>query len=96
MLKKKDVNLMAILWSNAYKLGLVSVGALITKGNTLIASKYLELEVVAEYGLSLQLVTILSTISSIFFRTYIPKFSNQRMFNNLDEVKKIMEKVYLL
>jgi O-antigen/teichoic acid export membrane protein len=85
----KEINLLPILWSNAYKIGLVSMGAfLITKGNTLIASKYLDLEVVAQYGLTLQVTMILSTVSSIFFRTHLPKFNNYRMIDNLEGVKR--------
>ena len=86
--KVKDINLSPILWNNAYKLGIVSIGAfLITKGNTLIASKYLDLEIVAQYGLTLQVIMILSTVSSIFFRTYIPKFNSNRMLGNVKAVK---------
>lgn len=49
---EKDINLLPILWHNAYKLGLVSIGSfLITKGNTLIASKYLNLEIVRNMDL---------------------------------------------
>lgn len=99
-----DANLLPVLWSNAYKLGLVSIGAfLITKGNTLIASKYLDLETVAQYGLTLQIIMILSTVASIFFRTHLPKFNNYRMLGNIDEVKKdyaksviVMNLVYLV
>lgn len=100
----KNINLLPVLWSNAYRMGLVSVGAfLITKGNTLIASKYLNLEIVAQYGLTLQVTMILSTISSIFFRTHIPKFNNYRMIDDLEGVKKdygksllIMNSIYFL
>lgn len=101
---RKNVNLLPILWNNSYKLGLVSVGAfLITKGNTLIASKFLDLEIVAQYGLTLQLTTILSTISSIFFRTYIPQFNSYRMTGNAEGIKKdfskslfVMNSIYIL
>ncbi|KUK72823.1 MAG: Polysaccharide biosynthesis protein, partial [Clostridiales bacterium 38_11] len=76
-------------WNNAYKLGLVSIGAfLITKGNTLIASKYLNLEIVAQYGLTLQIVTMVSTVSSIFFRAYLPKFNSHRMTNDIEGLKR--------
>lgn len=85
----KDINLMPILWHNASKLGLVSIGSfLITKGNTLIASKYLDLEIVAQYGLTLQVIMIVSTVASIFFRTYLPRFNNHRMQDNIEGVKK--------
>lgn len=95
--KYKDINLLPILWDNAYKLGLVSVGAfLITKGNTLIASKFLDLEIVAQYGLSLQIVTILATASGIFFRTYIPKFNHNRMLGDIKNIKTDYSKSFLI
>ncbi len=100
----KEVNLLPILWTNAYKLGLVSIGTfLILKGNTLIASKYLDLKIVAMYGLSLQLIMLLADTSSIFFRTYIPRISNNRMIGNNEGILNdysqslfIMNFIYLI
>lgn len=93
----KDINLLPVLWINAYKLGLVSIGTfLITKGNTLIASKYLNLEIVAQYGLTLQVTMILSTVASIFFRTHLPKFNYYRMIGNIEAVKKDYAKSALI
>ena len=102
--KIKAINLLPVLWNNAYKMGLVSIGAfLITKGNTLIASKFLNLEIVAKYGLTLQIIMLLSTVSSIYFRTYIPKFNNNRMLGNVKKIKIdyskslfIMNSIYLI
>lgn len=85
--EKKNYDIFSILWSNAYKLGLVSVGSfLITKGNTLIAAKYLTLETVANYGLTLQIINLLVVFSSILFRTYMPLFNQNRMIGNPDEI----------
>jgi O-antigen/teichoic acid export membrane protein len=100
----KEINLLPVLWNNAYKLGLVSIGAfLITKGNTLIATKYLSLEIVAQYGLTLQVIMVLSTVASIFFRTYLPKFNSYRMVDDTEGIKKdyskslfIMNLIYIL
>jgi len=103
-INSKEVNLLPILWTNSYKLGLVSIGSfLITQGNTLIASKYLDLEIVAMYGLSLQLIILLAVTSSIFFMTYIPRFSNNRMIDNNEGILNdysqslfIMNFIYLI
>lgn len=87
--KKIDKNLIKIIWHNASKLGLVSLGAfLILKGNTFIASKYLSLKEVAEYGLSLQLFSVLTGISSSIISVFISKISQYRVENNL---KKLQE-----
>ncbi|SCX76968.1 O-unit flippase-like protein [Alkaliphilus peptidifermentans] len=85
--KKKDYDIFSILWTNAYKLGLVSLGSfLITKGNTLVAARYLTLETVANYGLTLQIANLLVVFSSILFRTYMPLFNQNRMIGNSNEI----------
>lgn len=99
----ETVNLFPILWGNAYKLGLVALGSfLINKGNTLIASNYLTLDDVAAYGLTLQLIMLLATISSVFFRTYLPSFTNSRMIDDIESIKRnfgkslvVMNLIYL-
>lgn len=96
--EKKDYDIFSILWTNAYKLGLVSVGSfLITKGNTLIAAKYLTLDTVASYGLTLQMVNLLVVFSSILFRTYMPLFNQSRMLGNSSElVGKFSKSIILM
>lgn len=85
----KSVDMNKVLRKNSIKLGVVSVGAFcITKANTLIASKYLNLSVVASYGLTLQIIGLLVSISSVHFRTMIPKLNMLRVSRNTEELKK--------
>ncbi|SEM38687.1 Membrane protein involved in the export of O-antigen and teichoic acid [Candidatus Frackibacter sp. WG12] len=86
---KSTLKLFKILWNNSYKLGLVSVGSFfILRANTLLASKFLNLEIVAQYGLSLQLLNVLKRSSSTLFNTYIPLFNQYRVKDNVSTLKK--------
>lgn len=94
---KIDKKLFRIIFHNANKLGLVSLGSfLILKGNTLIASKYLSLDIVAQYGLSLQLFTILSSIATTLLTVFIPKIVQNRIKENGEEIKEIYSMCFVL
>lgn len=78
--KKEKVKLFRIIWHNSKKLGLVFIGAYaITKLSMFLAGLFLSLEEVASYGLMIQLVGIISTISSTLFYTYNPFFASLRV-----------------
>jgi O-antigen/teichoic acid export membrane protein len=86
----KDKNIFSIIWANSYRLGLVSLGGfLILRSNTLLISKFLDLKVVAQYGLSLQLLNILIRSSNVLFNTFLPMFNQLRVKNNINKLKKI-------
>lgn len=92
-----DNNLFKVILYNSKKIGLVSLGAfLILRGNTFIASKYLSLELVGEYGLTLQIYGILGALSSMVFQTFIPKFSQYRIENNIEKLKELYSFSYLI
>ena len=82
-------NLIRIIRHNANKLGLVYLGSfLILKGNTFIASKYLSLNIVAEYGLSLQIFSVLTGVSGSIITIFISKISQYRVENNLKRLQE--------
>jgi len=84
-----DKNIFKIIWANSYRLGLVSLGGfLILRSNTLLTSKFLDLKIVAQYGLSLQLLNILARSSSVLFNTFLPKFNQLRVKNKIYKLKK--------
>jgi len=84
-----DKNIFSIIWANSYRLGLVSIGSfLILRSNTLLTSKYLDLKIVAQYGLTLQLLNILARSSSILFKTFLPKFNQLRVKSEINKLKK--------
>lgn len=84
-----DKNIFNIIWANSYRLGLVSLGGfLILRSNTLLTSKFLDLKIVAQYGLSLQLLNILARSSNVLFNTFLPKFNQLRVKNKINKLKK--------
>lgn len=94
---KIDKKLFEIIFHNANKLGVVSLGSfLILKGNTLIASKCLSLDIVAQYGLSLQLFTILTSIATTLLTIFVPRIVQSRIKENEEEIKEIYSMCFVL
>ena len=90
--KIEDKSLYKILFYNAWRLGIVSIGAyMILQLNTLISSYYLGLEVTASYGLTLQLFTILIGVSSTIYITLQPRINEANLNNN----KKLITNYFL-
>jgi O-antigen/teichoic acid export membrane protein len=80
-----------IMWFNSWKLGLVALGAfLITQSNILICSIYFGLDVTASYGITLQLFSILTVLSSILYNVYLPELNIAILYKNSYRVKKIL------
>lgn len=94
---KEKINLLPILWENSYKMGLVIIGSfLILRMNTLLVGKYLNLEIVASYGLTLQIVSFLMQTSVILFNTYLPLFNSLRLKNKIEEMKEKFSAIFLI
>lgn len=71
------------LWLSAWKLGVTSLGAfLILRANLFIASSFFGLAVAASYGLTVQLILILSSVSSMIFKLNLPKLN---ALQNIDD-----------
>ena len=80
-----------IMWHNSWKLGLVALGAfLITQSNILICSSYLGLDVTASYGITLQLFSILTALSSTLYNVYLPELNIATLYKNNNRIKKII------
>jgi hypothetical protein len=75
--------LFKIVWFNSKKLGLVFIaGYAINKFSLFIAGLYLPLSVISSYGLMVQLVSIISTLSGTFFIINQSRFSALRVKGN--------------
>lgn len=69
--KEEVKKIFLTIWPNSKKQGIVSVGSwLITRSTTLIISYYFSLEITAQYGLSLQVLSVIFGISSLMFNSY--------------------------
>lgn len=81
---------LSIIGHSSIRMGLVSLGSFLTyRSNIFFASKYLSIEQVASYGLSIQIVTLLVKIATLFFNTMLPKFNNLRFLEKKDEYKRL-------
>lgn len=79
-----------IIFKSAKKLGLVSIGSFfISKANTILVSSFFGLKVVAGYGLSLQVIGIISSVSGMFFYINIPRLSSLQVQRKIDEIKRL-------
>lgn len=78
-----------ILWFNAKKAGIVSVGVfMINQINIMMCSYFFGLAITAAYGLTLQLFNFLSLVSGILLKSYLPLLSEANFNNNFDLIKK--------
>ena len=88
--KQEKLELFNIVWYNARKMGLVFIGAYaINKFSLFLAGLYLPLSEIASYGLMIQLVGLISTVSGTFFLISQSKFSAMRV--NEDKEKLLKE-----
>lgn len=82
--------LLHIIWTNAKKLGLTSVGVfLFSQLGIFIANIYFPLSDVAQIGLTLQLFGIIVVVARVGLSTYVPKFSSLWVRNDLASIKRI-------
>jgi O-antigen/teichoic acid export membrane protein len=84
---KEKIELFKIIWHNAKKLGLISIASsVLTHLSIFIIGLFWTLEKVASYGLMLQLVGIITTISTTFFYISFPKMNNFYIQNKTDKM----------
>ncbi|PSV32326.1 O-unit flippase-like protein [Photobacterium sp. GB-72] len=95
-LKKKE-NYIRVLFSASYKLGLTSLGGfLILRSNMLLASSFLGLKVAASYGLTVQAINILSSVSSMVFELNLPKFNSLQSSGKRTKLASLVPKTIFL
>jgi O-antigen/teichoic acid export membrane protein len=78
------------IWPNAWRMGLVSLAAfLATTANTLVCGAFLGLKTTASYGISLQLMTLLSSLSAVWVQVKMPAINQLRLQNRDEEIVRI-------
>ena len=83
------------IYPNSIKLGLTSLGAfLIHRTTIVIGSLFLSLELIASYGITIQVLGVISGLSGIFTATFIPKISELRVKNDNNSIKNIWSKKF--
>ncbi|MBE0676900.1 MAG: hypothetical protein IH591_19750 [Bacteroidales bacterium] len=75
---------------NAIKIGFTSFGGfLVQRSSIIIGSLYLSLEQMASYGISLQLVLVISGLSGIYISTYTPQIAQLRVVMDIKAIRNI-------
>lgn len=94
---KPQKDILKVIYPNAVKVGLTSLGAvMVTRSGLVIGSLYLSLDMVASYGITYQLIAVITAISNIFIITYQPQIVNLRTVHDNKKIMKIYNKSRLI
>jgi O-antigen/teichoic acid export membrane protein len=75
---------------NAVKIGITSLGGfLIQKSSLIIGSLYISLDSIASYGITMQILSILSVLAGIYTNTYQPQIVTMQLSGKKEEIKRI-------
>lgn len=94
---KNKVNIFSIVSHNAFKVGIVNLAMFFTtRGSLFLASFFLSLQMIGEYGLSIQFVGIMAVFGQLYLQTNIPQLSSYRINNNLEGIRRITGETYVI
>ena len=86
---KEPKQILGAITPNAIKIGLTQLGGfLVNKSAILIGSAFLTLEQVACYGITMQVMDILSRCATVFYQSYMPKLAQCRAEQDLTGLKR--------
>ena len=86
----KSNHILKKIMPNAIKMGITSFGGfLVQRSSILIGSLYLNLEQVASYGISLQVINLIASLAVIYQSTYLPKINQLRLIGDLGGLKQL-------
>lgn len=89
-------DLMHILLPNAWRLGVVMLGAfLINKATIFIAGVYFDSEVSASYIVTLQVLAVIMAVSNVYFQMHVPQLSGLQL-NTVIKRKILYYKLVLI
>jgi O-antigen/teichoic acid export membrane protein len=85
---KKEV--IKAIYPNALKIGLTSLGGfMVQRSAIIIGSLYLSLAEIASYGITMQLICVITGLAGIYTATYQPKIAQLRVENKNNAVKEL-------
>lgn len=94
---KKCIRNIQIIWKNASRDGLVTLSNfLTTQANTLLCSYVIGLETTGSYGLSLQIATLISSISCIPFSSFQTKMQSNAVKGDMSDNIFIFSRAILM
>ena len=89
-LSRSKKEILKAISPNAIKIGLTTLGSFsVQKSAIVIGSMYLPLKDIGSYGITLQLISILAGIASIYTATYAPKIAHLRVSQNIASIRKL-------
>lgn len=87
--KSRVREIVGIIWYNAKKMVLVTIGRYFsTQGGILICSTFISLEMSGAYGLTMQALQAVASISNIYLQTLIPSISAASIRDDQTECKE--------
>lgn len=87
---KNQKDILKAIYPNAVKIGITSFGAvLVTRSALIIGSLYLSLKDIASYGITMQLISVIGALASIYVATFQPKIVALRIAHDNNTIKKI-------
>jgi O-antigen/teichoic acid export membrane protein len=85
---KKEV--LKAVYPNALKIGLTSLGGfMVQRSAIIIGSLYLPLKDIASYGITMQLIGVISGLAGIYTFTYYPKIALFRVTHDNQRIKEL-------
>ena len=82
---------------NAVKLGLASVGGFLTfRLSSFVGPMYISLSDMASFGITLQLLSVVSSLALLYTNVYLPKVFQWRVENNITQVRRTFRLSMLL
>ena len=77
------------IYPNAVKLGINGIASFfVVRSSIIIGSLYLSLDVIASYGITMQIASIISSVASAYFITYTPKIAQLRIQKDNARIKQ--------
>lgn len=84
---RADMHMLGVLWPNAWRTGIVTVATYCgLQANTLVCSAFLGLKITGSYGLTLQAITLLVAVSSVWVAVKFPFINQLRAQGRLQEI----------
>ena len=89
--------IIGVVWHNAWRDGLVTFSAYLNgQASTVLCSWFLSLEDTAVYGLSMQLVNAIVSVSCVYFSTYQAKMQSTYITGEYEKTKKIFSRAVVM
>jgi len=82
--------ILRIMSTNAIKIGITTLGSILVQRSAIvIGSLYLALNDIASYGITMQIIGLISAVAAIYVATYQPKIVQLRVEDNLKSIKRL-------